>query len=79
MSLQKLLPGDPDAHGAHSPMVYVQRQVSWQYKHLLIDLQQDSIPQEKFLNELGMDGWELICMVTHEGSLHVYFKRLDDS
>lgn len=48
----------------------------WEYKHLVRELATESLPDDRELNALGADGWELVGMVVHAGSLHVYLKRL---
>lgn len=48
----------------------------WQYKYLAIYLQRDPVPDEKFMDELGADGWELACMFAYDQSPYIYFKRL---
>lgn len=76
MSLQNQFSGKPDVQDVHSPMIYVQEEIVWQYKYLAIDLQRDPMPDEKLLDELGADGWELASMIIHNQILHIYFKRM---
>lgn len=78
MNLQDLLPGEPAIQGVHPPMIYVQEKVVWQYKCISIDLRQGVVPDEKLLNELGAEGWELASTFCVEQFLYVYFKRLEN-
>jgi hypothetical protein len=76
MSLQNQFPGKHDVQDVHSPMIYVQEEIAWQYKYLAIDLRRDPMPDEELLDELGAGGWELASMIIHDQLLHIYFKRL---
>lgn len=76
MSLHNQFPGKPDVQDVHSPMIYIQEETVWQYKHLAVNLRQNPMPDEKLLGEFGNDGWELASMIIHEQMLHIYFKRL---
>jgi hypothetical protein len=58
------------------PMVYVADKTVWQYKQITRDLSQDGMPAEDDLNQLGKDGWELVSILNHAGSLFLYFKRM---
>lgn len=40
--------------------------IRWEYKHDLFD---------SYLNEYGVDGWELVAVVVIGDSPHYYFKR----
>lgn len=78
MNLQNLFPGGPANQVSHPLMVFVQEKAAWQYKYVAIDLWRDTMADEKLLDDLGADGWELAGMFPYEGSLHFYFKRLKD-
>ena len=47
----------------------------WEYKRLVVYLAEAAAPSEDDLNRLGADRWELCAGFTHEGFLHLYFKR----
>jgi hypothetical protein len=75
-SLQNQLAGEFATQGVHTPLIYFQEKAVWQYKYLAIYLQRDPVPDEKFMDELGADGWELACMFAYDQSPYIYFKRL---
>lgn len=68
---------NPDSPPApiHMPMVYVKETMRWEYKRLVRSLDKFG-PDEDELNELGQHGWEMAGMFTHDGQVHIYFKRL---
>jgi hypothetical protein len=78
MNLHNLFPVKSEVQDIKAPMVYVQEEIAWQYKHLTIDLRQDPMPDEKLLDEPGAEGWELASMIVHDQILHIYFKRLEN-
>lgn len=76
MSTLNPFPEKSDVQEVQAPMIYVQEKATWQYKHVAIDLRRDPMPDEKLLNELGAEGWELASMIIHDQTLHIYFKRM---
>lgn len=58
------------------PVVYEDEKYHWQYKHIRQNLDEEEPPDEKKLNELGTEGWELVTVFSHETIAHYYFKRL---
>lgn len=67
---------DEAQQGAPTPSVYVTEAAAWEYKVLAREPEQETLPDEEALNELGAEGWELAAVVQHEGRATFYLKRL---
>ena len=48
----------------------------WEYKHIVRKLDEEAELNEKEMNVLGADGWELAGVFTDSTSVYFYFKRL---
>lgn len=55
------------------PMVFVPP--TWEYKHVVRRVPDESLLHEAELNALGADGWELVSVSTEPTAVHFYFKR----
>lgn len=58
------------------PMIYVKKSPKWEYKAATRQLPQGVHADETELNELGLEGWELVGIVYENSYTHFYFKRL---
>jgi hypothetical protein len=58
------------------PMVYVEKQLKWEYKQIVRDLKKESPPNEEELNKLGEEGWEMSGVAQQLPLAYFYFKRL---
>jgi hypothetical protein len=58
----------------HLPTVYVRERLIWEY-HLL-KVGNDKLPDEKALNALGEDGWEMAGIFAGPAETVYYFKRI---
>ncbi|MGD2158861.1 MAG: hypothetical protein PVG14_19045 [Anaerolineales bacterium] len=76
MNRTVLRPDDPNIQGIRPPMVFVRDIPQWEYKCVSRSMDADGIPGERELNELGSEGWELVCILHHELKLNLYFKRV---
>ena len=68
-------PMEPDAESAQPPMVYVREQLTWEYKRIARDLENEQLLDESELNDLGAEGWELVTSVTSGSIVTFYFRR----
>ena len=68
-------PTEPDAERAQPPMVYVREQLTWEYKRIARDLENEQLLDERQLNKLGAEGWELVTSVTSGAVVTFYFRR----
>jgi hypothetical protein len=57
------------------PMIYVKKQLAWEYKQIVRNLTSESPLAEPELNELGKDGWEMSGIAQQASLLYYYFKR----
>lgn len=57
------------------PMIFVERQLKWEYKQLIRNLEKESSPEEAELNALGEEGWELTGVAQQPPLAYFYFKR----
>jgi len=69
------LPGNEQPERIRPALVYVTEEARWEYKHMVINLAEQSVPSEDELNRLGAEGWELCGAFTHHEAAHLYFKR----
>ena len=57
------------------PMIYIEKQLIWEYKQVVRDLENEKPLDEAELNALGKDGWELTGIAQHPPQTYYYFKR----
>ena len=57
------------------PMIYIEKQLKWEYKQIVRNLESEKPLDETELNILGDDGWELTGIVQLLPLTHFYFKR----
>lgn len=69
----------PRETGQHEPirppMIYVERRLKWEYKQIVRDLENEKPLDEKELNVLGEEGWEMTGIAQHPPLTYFYFKR----
>lgn len=71
-------PADAESASPNVPVVYEEEDTCWQYKCIRQDWNEESPLDEKALNKLGKEGWELINVVSQSDHIAVYyFKRLE--
>jgi hypothetical protein len=58
------------------PMIYVEKQLKWEYKQIVRDLEKEKLLNEAELNQLGEEGWELSGTAQQPPLAYFYFKRL---
>jgi hypothetical protein len=58
------------------PMIYVEKQLKWEYKRIVRDLEKEKPLDEAELNQLGEEGWELSGVAQQPPLAYFYFKRL---
>ena len=57
------------------PMIYIERQLKWEYKQIIRNLKKEKPLDEAELNSLGDDGWELTGIAQQPPMTYFYFKR----
>jgi hypothetical protein len=57
------------------PMIYVNKQLVWEYKQIVRDLESEKPLEEPELNKLGDDGWEMSGIAQQASLTYYYFKR----
>ncbi|MEO8355218.1 MAG: hypothetical protein ABI621_04840 [Chloroflexota bacterium] len=57
------------------PMIYVERQLKWEYKQIVRNLESEKTLDEAEMNALGEDGWEMTGIAQHPPMTYYYFKR----
>jgi hypothetical protein len=57
------------------PMIYIERQLKWEYKQIVRNLKKEKPLDETELNALGDDGWELTGIAQQPPMTYFYFKR----
>jgi Domain of unknown function (DUF4177) len=67
-------PSPPVPHHLAIPQVPVPETTAWEYKHVTRGSRAASL-DEKELNALGREGWELVGVVSVGRTTHFYFKR----
>ena len=60
----------------HPPMVYIEKQLKWEYKQIVRNLKKENPPDEAELNQLGEQGWEMSGVAQQLPLAYFYFKRL---
>jgi len=69
-------PREPQQHEPiRPPMIYIEKQLKWEYKQIIRDLENEQPLDEAELNALGEEGWELTGMAQHPPQTYFYFKR----
>jgi hypothetical protein len=59
----------------HPPMIYVEKQLKWEYKQIIRNLENEKPLDEAELNTLGEAGWELTGIAQQPPNTYFYFKR----
>jgi len=57
------------------PMIYVEKQLKWEYKQIVRNFENEKLLAETELNALGEDGWELTGIAQQPPNTYFYFKR----
>jgi hypothetical protein len=57
------------------PMIYVKESLKWEYKQIVRNLESEQPLDEKELNSLGEEGWEMSGVAQHPPVAYYYFKR----
>ena len=57
------------------PMIYIERQLKWEYKQIVRNLESEKPLDETEMNALGEDGWEMTGIAQHALVTYYYFKR----
>jgi hypothetical protein len=57
------------------PMIYIEKQLKWEYKHIVRNLENEKPLDEAELNKLGEDGWEMSGIAQQPPMSYYYFKR----
>jgi hypothetical protein len=69
-------PREPQEHEpVQPPMVYLEKQLKWEYKQIVRNLESEKPPDEAELNTLGKEGWELTGMIQQAPAAYFYFNR----
>ena len=70
-----LIPPREPQHPVRPPMVYVEKQLKWEYKQIVRNLEKEEPLDEAELNTLGEEGWELAGIAQRAPLAYFYFKR----
>ena len=76
MNRMLIPPREPQQQPVRPPMVYVEKQLKWEYKQIVRDLEKEKPLDEAELNQLGEEGWELSGVAQQPPLAYFYFKRL---
>lgn len=76
MNRMLIPPREPQQQPVRPPMVYVEKQLKWEYKQIVRDLEKEKPLDEAELNQLGEEGWELSGVAQQAPLAYFYFKRL---
>jgi len=69
-------PREPQQHEPiHPPMIYVKKPLQWEYKQIVRNLADEKPLDEKELDALGEDAWEMTGIAQHPPLTYYYFKR----
>jgi hypothetical protein len=71
-------PREPQHEPIRPPMIYVEKQLKWEYKQIVRNAESEKLPDEAELNALGEDGWEMTGVVQQLPLSYYYFKRQID-
>jgi hypothetical protein len=66
-------PREPQQEPIRLPLIYVEKQMKWEYKQVIRDLEQ--LLEEAELNALGEEGWEMTGIAQQPLKTYYYFKR----
>lgn len=75
MNYMLIPPREPQQNPVRPPMVYVEKPVKWEYKQIVRNLESEQPLDEKDLNALGEEGWELSGIAQQPPITYFYFKR----
>ena len=67
-------PGHPEP--VRPPMIYIEKQVKWEYKQIIRNLENEKPLDEADLNALGEEEWEMTGIAQLGSIAYFYFKRL---
>lgn len=72
-----LIPPREPAHPepVRPPMIYIEKQVKWEYKQIARNLENEKPLDETELNALGENGWEMTGIAQQQPVTYFYFKR----
>ena len=73
MLIPRREPGQPES--VRPPMIYVEKQVKWEYKQIVRNLENEKPLDEMELDLLGKDGWEMTGIAQQSLTIYFYFKR----
>lgn len=71
-----LIPPQEPKQSARPPMIYIEKQLKWEYKEIIRNLERENPPDEAELNALGKEGWEMSGVAQQLPLAYFYFKRL---
>lgn len=57
------------------PMIFIEKQLKWEYKQIVRNLENEKPLDEAELNDLGKEGWEMTGVVQLPPIIYFYFKR----
>lgn len=57
------------------PMIFIKKQLIWEYKQVVRNLESEKPLEEAELNTLGEDGWEMSGIAQNPPLTYYYFKR----
>lgn len=57
------------------PMIFIKKQLAWEYKQVIRNLENEKPLEELELNQLGDDGWEMSGIAQNPPLTYYYFKR----
>ncbi len=58
-------PREPQHEPVRPPMIYIEKQLKWEYKQIMRNLEKENPPDEAELNTLGEEGWEMSGVAQH--------------
>ena len=68
-------PHEPQHEPVRPPMIYVDKRLKWEYKQIIRNLEGEKLLDEKELNGVGEEGWEMTGIAQHPPMTYYYFKR----
>lgn len=57
------------------PMIFIKKQLAWEYKQVVRNLDSERLLEEAELNQLGDEGWEMSGIAQQPPLTYYYFKR----